>query len=342
MAKKQGKQTYIMQKCPSVRAFAAVGSKKEQQGPMAQCFDIIEPDSTFGEKTWEKAESRMVELAAERALKKAVLTAQDIDCVFAGDLLNQCIGSTFGLRDKGIPMLGIYGACSTMAEGLLLSSLLVDSETADRTLALTSSHFCTAERQYRFPLEYGGVRPPSAQWTATAAGAVILENGAQPPFVRAVTVGAITDKGVTDQNNMGAAMAPAAASTLKAFFTDTGLSPEQFDLIVTGDLGAIGSALLLELLKPEGLNIKSRHTDCGLLLYDREKQDVHAGGSGCGCSASILCGHFLPRLREGKLKNILFMATGALLSPTTVQQSESIPSIAHLLWLSHEKGGKTL
>lgn len=339
MAKKQGKQTYLTQNPPSVRAFAAVGSKKESEGPLADCFDILEPDATFGQTSWEKAESQMVTMVAERALQKAALSPTDIDCVFAGDLLNQCIGSTFGLRDMGIPLLGIYGACSTMAEGLLLSTLLVDSGTAARTLAVTSSHFCTAERQYRFPLEYGSVRPTSAQWTATAAGAVILEQGTQPPFVRAVTIGTIEDKGVTDQNNMGASMAPAAAQTLKQFFADTGKTPQDFDLIVSGDLGAIGADLMTQLLKQEGIDVKSKYNDCGLLLYDREKQDVHSGASGCGCSASVLCAFLMPRLREGKLKNLLFMATGALLSPTTVQQKESIPGIAHLIWFSSEKGG---
>lgn len=339
MAKKQGKQSYIMQNCPSARSFAAVGGKKESQGPMAEHFDILEEDTTFGQDSWEKAESYMVSLAAKHALRKAALTPNDIDCVFAGDLLNQCVGSTFGLRDLGIPLLGIYGACSTMAEGLLLSSLLIDSKTANRAMAMTSSHFCTAERQYRFPLEYGSVRPPSAQWTATSSGAVILEQGSRPPFVRAATTGTIVDAGVTDQNNMGAAMAPAAVSTLLAFFEDTGMGPEQFDLIVTGDLGLIGSGLFIELTERAGYDIKSKHADCGLMIFDRQKQDVHSGGSGCGCSAAMLCGYLLPAMREGKLKNILFMATGALLSPTTVQQKESIPSIAHLIWFSTEKGG---
>lgn len=342
MAKKLGRQSYIMQSCPSVRGFAAVGGKKESQGPLAKHFDILETDTSFGQSSWEKAESYMVSLAAKQALRKAALTPNDIDCVFAGDLLNQCVGTTFGLRETGIPLLGIYGACSTMAEGILLSSLLVDSATMRRAMALTSSHFCTAERQYRFPLEYGSIRPPSAQWTATASGAVILEEGSRPPFVRAVCSGKTVDAGITDQNNMGAAMAPAAASTLLAFFEDTAMTPDRFDLIVTGDLGDIGSQLFIELVSREGVDIKSRHADCGLMLFERQKQDVHSGGSGCGCSAAVLCGYLLPAMREGRLKNILFMATGALLSPTTVQQKESIPSIAHLIWFSTEKGGERL
>ena len=339
MAIKTGKQTYITQTPPSVRAFAAVGSKKESQGPLADSFDVIEPDATFGEDSWEKAESRLVNIAVNRALQKAALAPADIECIFAGDLLNQCIGSTFGLRELGIPFLGIYGACSTMAEGLLLSSLLIDSKTVNRAMAVTSSHFCTAERQYRFPLEYGSIRTPTSQWTATASGAVILERAIQPPFIRAVTVGTIEDNGVTDQNNMGAAMAPAAAATLSRFFADTALTPGSFDLIVTGDLGLVGTELLHTLLKRDGLDIRSRHVDCGLLIYDRIKQDVHAGGSGCGCSAAVLCSHLLPAMREEKINNMLFMATGALLSPTSVQQGESIPGIAHLVWFSTKKGG---
>lgn len=339
MAIKQGKQTFLTQRAPSVRAFAAIGSKMESQGPMASGFDIIEPDSTFGQDSWEKAESNMVSKVAQKALEKAALTGADIDCVFAGDLLNQCIGSTFGLRDAGIPLFGIYGACSTMAEGLALASLLVDAGCMRRAMALTSSHFCTAERQYRFPLEYGSVRPPTSQWTATAAGAVILEDATQPPYVRGVTVGTIQDKGITDQNNMGAAMAPAAAFTIAQFFSDTGKTPDEFDVIATGDLGLVGSELLLELLLMQGLDIKSRHNDCGLLIYDRAKQDVHAGGSGCGCSAAVLCSFYLPALREGRINNLLLVATGALHSPTAIQQNESIPGIAHLIWLSGKKGG---
>jgi len=339
MAFKKGKYTYLTESPPSVRAFAASGSKKEAEGPLAKYFDILQPDSTFGEDSWEKAESRMVTVTVKRALQKAALAPNDIDCVFAGDLLNQCIGSTFGLRDVGIPLLGIYGACSTMAEGLLLSALLTDSGTVRRAMALTSSHFCTAERQYRFPLEYGGVRTPTSQWTATACGTAIVEQGSQQPFIRAVTFGTIQDKGVTDQNNMGAAMAPAAAETIFSFFDDTGFSPESFDLIATGDLGAVGSTLLHQLLQQKGIDISKNHADCGLMLYDRQNQDVHAGGSGCGCSAAVLCGHLLPAMRQGVLKNLLFIATGALLSPTTVQQKQSIPGIAHLVWLSSEKGG---
>jgi stage V sporulation protein AD len=220
-----------------------------------------------------------------------------------------------------------------------VASTFIEGGVAQKVVACTSSHFCTAERQFRFPLEYGGQRTPTAQWTATASGAAVLQNGDVPPFVRAITVGTIEDLGVTDANNMGAAMAPAAAMTIKHFFEDTGKKPEEFDLIITGDLGKVGSSLLADLLRRDGIDLGDRQSDCGLLLYDLEKQDVHAGGSGCGCSASVLCGHLLPQMREGKLHNILFIATGALMSPTVVQQGESIASIAHLVCLSTQKSG---
>ncbi len=338
MAKKQGKQTILLENAPCARAWASVVSKKEKEGPLGALFDIVQEDSTFGQESWEKAESRMVTMAVDKALQKAALTAADIDCVFAGDLINQFTSSTFGLRQEGIPLFGIYGACSTMTEGLVLASLITDGLGVRRTMAVTSSHFCTAERQYRYPLEYGGVRPPSAQWTATAAGAVVVECAGAAPYVRAVTVGAIEDKGVKDQNNMGAAMAPAAASTMSAFFRDMAMSPNDFDMLVTGDLGAVGSQLFVTLMQTEGYDVAARHADCGLLIYDRANQDVHAGGSGCGCSASVLCARLLPEIREGKIKNLLFMSTGALLSPLTVQQKESIPGIAHLVWLSCTRG----
>ena len=302
-------------------------------------FDIINKDSYFGQASWEKAESQMQSLAVSKALEKAGLQNTDIDFIFAGDLLNQCIGSTYGLRELGIPYVGLFGACSTMAESLCVASTFIEGGVAQKVVACTSSHFCTAERQFRFPLEYGGQRTPTAQWTATASGAAVLQNGDVPPFVRAITVGTIEDLGVTDANNMGAAMAPAAAMTIKHFFEDTGKKPEEFDLIITGDLGKVGSSLLADLLRRDGIDLGDRQSDCGLLLYDLEKQDVHAGGSGCGCSASVLCGHLLPQMREGKLHNILFIATGALMSPTVVQQGESIASIAHLVCLSTQKSG---
>lgn len=337
MAKRLGRSTFRTDDPPSALGFAAAGGKKEGEGPLGGEFDLLNTDTSFGEETWEKAESRLQLDAVRKALEKAALSPKEIDLIFAGDLLNQCVGSTYGLRALEIPFLGVYGACSTMAESLCLASLFVDSRLAERAVAVTSSHFCSAERQFRFPLEYGGQRPLTAQWTATAAGAVIVGRG-NGPYIREVTVGTITDLGITDMNNMGAAMAPAAASTFATFFKDTGTRPEDYDRIFTGDLGKVGSMLLLELLQEEGYDLSRNHEDCGLLLYSPE-QDVHAGGSGCGCSASVLCAHILPRLRKGEYKEVLFAATGALMSPTLVQQGESIPGIAHLIHFSSKKEG---
>ena len=335
MAKRLGRSTFRTDDPPSALGFAAAGGKKEGEGPLGGEFDLLNTDTSFGEETWEKAESRLQLDAVRKAMEKAALSPKEIDLIFAGDLLNQCVGSTYGLRALEIPFLGVYGACSTMAESLCLASLFVDSRLAERAVAVTSSHFCSAERQFRFPLEYGGQRPLTAQWTATAAGAVIVGRG-NGPYIREVTVGTITDLGITDMNNMGAAMAPAAASTFATFFKDTGTRPEDYDRIFTGDLGKVGSMLLLELLQEEGYDLSRNHEDCGLLLYSPE-QDVHAGGSGCGCSASVLCAHILPRLRKGEYKEVLFAATGALMSPTLVQQGESIPGIAHLIHFSSKK-----
>lgn len=331
MAKKIGKQTIIFENRPSFIGYGSVVGKKEHEGPLGGEFDTYYPDSLFGEKTYEKAESRMQKIAVETALAKCGLCETDIDYIFAGDLLNQCIGSTFGLRAMQIPFLGVYGACSTMALSAALACVFVDCGAADIAAAVTSSHFCSAERQYRFPLEYGSQRTPTAQWTATAAGASVIKAATGKPFVKAATFGKITDLGITDANNMGAAMAAAAADTLKAYFMDGGTLPCDYDLIFTGDLGLVGSALLYELMLGEGLDIRSRHTDCGTMLFLREKQDTHAGGSGCGCSAAVLNSYVMHRMEEGKLNNILFMSTGALLSPTSTMQGESIPAVAHLL-----------
>ena len=283
----------------------------------------------------------MQERVVRRVLEKAQLPPSQVQGAFAGDLLNQCVGSTYGLRGLGVPYVGLFGACSTMAEsaGGRGGTFWRRGRWSGRW-PCTSSHFCSAERQFRLPLEYGGQRAPTAQWTATAAGAALLGRGERPPFIRGAVVGAIRDLGITDAANMGAAMAPAAADTLARFFADTGLRPQQFDLVVTGDLGLVGSRLLRQLLEGEGFPLDRCHADCGLMLYDRQKQDVHAGGSGCGCSAAVLCGHLLPLLRQGTLQNLLFVATGALMSPTVVQQGESIPGIAHLVWLSHKKSGE--
>ncbi len=334
MAARVGRYTVRMDRPPVIKGYASVVGKKEGEGPLADEFDQVENDTTFGEKTWEKAESRLQNDTLNKALRKANVTASTIDIIFAGDLLNQCIGTSFGLREFGIPFAGLFGACSTMAESLGIASLFVETGIANMAAALTSSHFCSAERQYRLPLEYGGQRSPTAQWTVTGSGAVIVGREGEGTCVREVTFGRIVDLGVKDQSNMGAAMAPAAADTFKHYFDDTGASPEDFDLIATGDLGLVGSRLLGELLAKENLSLGGRYRDCGLMIYDREKQDVHAGGSGCGCSASVLCSHILNKLKSKDLREVLFMSTGALMSPTSVQQGESIPSVAHLLHLS--------
>lgn len=335
MARKISRNTFETDNPPSISSYASVVGKMEGEGPLGQFFDETEQDGYFGQKTWEQGESELQRRTLAKALEKGGLTAEDVDFMFAGDLLNQCIGSTFGLRDFSIPLFGIYGACSTMSEGLALASLMCDSGLGQNVAAITSSHFCSAERQFRFPLSYGCVRTPTAQWTCTASGAVILSPKSTAPFVRGCTVGKIVDLGVTDANNMGAAMAPAAAYVIKTHLQDRGLSPSDFDAIVTGDLGLVGSSLLTELMRNEGMDISKQHKDCGMMMFDRDEQDVHAGGSGCGCSGAVLCGYFLDRIRTGELKNILFCATGALMSTTATQQGESIPSISHAVHISH-------
>jgi stage V sporulation protein AD len=336
LIQRQGRYTIRLTGRPAVAGYASVVGKKEGEGPFGKLFDRVEQDTSFGEKTWEKSESHMQSSALDLALKKAGVKAEDVDVIFAGDLLNQCIGSSFGLRSSGIPFAGIFGACSTMAESLAFASVAVESGVARTAAAVTSSHFCSAERQFRLPLQYGGQRTQSAQWTATGSGCVILSKSGSGPFVSEVTLGRLQDYGVTDMANMGAAMAPAAADTIKNYLDDTGAKPEDFDLIVTGDLGFIGSRLLGELLGSEGITL-TNHDDCGMMIYGRKRQDVHAGGSGCGCSASVLCSKLLGDMRSGALKELLFIATGALMSPTSSQQGESIPAIAHLIHLSSAK-----
>lgn len=337
MSTKLSANTFKLDSCPSIAAFASVVGKKEGEGPLAQYFDLIHNDTTLGEKTWEKAESRLQKDAVNTALAKAQLSTTDIDLMFAGDLLNQCIGSSFGLREMGIAMYGLYGACSTMAESLGLAAIFADNSLVSNAIAVTSSHFCSAERQFRFPLEYGGQRTPTAQWTVTGSGAVIVAKSGNAPFIKAVTVGKMQDYGVKDINNMGAAMAPAAEDTIMQYLTDTKTKPSDYDLILTGDLGIVGSSLLIDLLKRDKIDISAVHNDCGKMIFDIETQDVHAGGSGCGCSASVLCSYILGKFLSGGLKDVLFVATGALMSTTSIQQGESIPSIAHLVHISSTK-----
>lgn len=329
--KRIGKRTIIFENKPRIISYGSVVGKKEHEGPLSNEFDAYTTDSFFGEKSFEKAESKLQKTAVQTALDKVGLTPDDIDNIFAGDLLNQCIGSSFGLRSFGIPFIGLYGACSTMALSAGLAAVFIDSGAAKKTISVTSSHFCSAERQYRFPLNYGSQRTPTAQWTVTGSGALILGKDGGDIYISSVTFGEIEDLNIKDANNMGAAMAPAAAGTLLNFFKDTETKPEDYDIIFTGDLGYVGTNLLYELLEREGIDIRCRHSDCGTLIFDREKQDVHAGGSGCGCSASVLCSYIMHRLEKGDFGNILFMSTGALMSPTSSFQGESIPGIAHLL-----------
>lgn len=330
---KLGRQSVMLPSHPAVCASAAVVGKREGDGPLKNRFDYISDDSYFGEQTWEKAESRMLQQAFALACDKAALAPAALDCVIAGDLLNQCVSSTFALEHTGAPHLGIYGACSTMAEALALAGMLIDGGYGSNICAVTASHFCTAERQYRFPLEYGGQRTPTSQWTVTGAGAAIVSSAGDAPRITNVTIGKIVDAGITDANNMGAAMAPAAYDTLSAHFADTGRTPDYYDAIFTGDLGALGHDILQSLFAADGVTLDERYMDCGVLIYDLRTQDVHAGGSGCGCSASVLCAHILPAMKKGIWKKVLFAATGALMSPTSAQQGASIPGICHAVAL---------
>ena len=326
---KRGRQSFVPPIQPIITTWASVAGKKESEGPLKSYYDLKFDDNHIGEQTWEQAEKKMQQLALKTLLEKADIPNDQIDLVFSGDLLNQCIGSSFTLRNQNIPHLGLYGACSTMAESLLLASLVVGGSYADRVVAMTSSHFASSERQYRFPLAYGGQRPPFTQWTVTGAGAALVCGEGAGPKIDGCTVGTVTDLGITDANNMGAAMAPAAYQTIRAHFDDIGRSPDDFDLIVTGDLGQLCKEILLELAKHDGVYLGGKLTDCGTLVFDNTTQDVHSGGSGCGCSAITLCGYLLDQLSIGKLKKILFCGTGALLSPTSTQQGLPIPGVCH-------------
>lgn len=335
MITRKGRYTVLFTDGPKIIGHGSVAGPKEAEGPLKKDFHKIIYDAKAGQKTWEQAESMLQREALLIAIENAKVHAEELDYVFSGDLLNQCISSSYGLKEFSLPYLGQYGACSTMAQGLIMGAITMESGAARMCACVTSSHFCSAERQYRFPLEYGGQRTPTAQWTVTGAGSCILgANKKGAPRITAATVGRILDLGVTDANNMGAAMAPAAAQTMLDFFRDTNTAPEDYDKIYTGDLGLVGTKLLYELTQREGLDIRGKHEDCGLLIFDRNKQDVHAGGSGCGCAASVLCSKILTSMEKGDMKNILFMATGALMSPTSCQQGQSIPCVAHLVGIS--------
>ncbi len=326
---KHGRQSISFAKPPVIAQWASIAGKKESEGPLGNTFDVTGADPYWGQKSWEQGEQQMQLLALQTLAKKSRRKMEDFDIVFSGDLLNQCIGSSFTLRNTGIPHIGLYGACSTMAESLLTASMAVGGGFFASAVAMTSSHFASSERQYRFPLGYGGQRTPTAQWTVTGSGAVLISKEGNGPKVSACTVGTIVDLGIKDAANMGAAMAPAALATIKAHFEDMHVSESDFDLIVTGDLGKVGREALLALAQKDGLKLSSKLADCGELIFDTAEQDTHAGGSGCGCSAITLCGYLLNKLNAGSYKRILFCGTGALLSPTSTQQGLSIPGICH-------------
>ncbi len=324
--------TLCFENPPVIRAFAAVGGKREAGSPLKEGFDRLYTDNYLGKPSWEQAEQALQTGCLEQLLAKAGLGPGQVDLVFAGDLQAQCTASSYTMRGLDAPFAGLYGACSTMAEALGLAACMAAAGLGQRVLALTSSHFCAAERQFRTPLDYGGKRTPTAQWTATAAGGCLVSPSGEGVRVKAVTFGRVRDYGVKDINNMGAAMAPAAIQTLLHFFEDTGARAEEFDCLYTGDLGRVGSRLLARLAENEGLALPP-HRDCGCLLYGEGPEAVGAGGSGAGCSASVLAAHILPRLLRGEEKRVLFVATGALMSQTTFLQRESIPCIAHLVEL---------
>lgn len=332
----------VMETAAEIFSSASVVGGKESEGPLGELFDLRDPSDRFGMKTWEKAESEMQRLALNTALGKADVRAEEIGALFAGDLLNQCVSSAYGLQSFDVPYIGLYGACSTCAESLLLSSLMVSHGMCKIAAAVTSSHYCSAERQYRTPLEYGAQRAPTAQWTVTGSGAFLVRGiDEEEPVtegravVRRCVIGRVQDSGVADAANMGAAMAPAALDTLCRFFEETQMGPEDYDLIVTGDLGFEGGDILCSLMKAEGYDIDSVYNDCGRMIYDRERQDVHGGGSGCGCSAVVLSADILPKVQRGELSRILFMATGAMMSPDSLKQGEKVLAVAHLLEIEH-------
>lgn len=335
MAKNRiGENTIAFANQPRILASAAVVGPKEGRGPLGKAFDLALDDALYGQKSYEQAEHAIFQEACERCLKKADMPKERVQALLGGDLLNQIMAASLAARELSIPFFGLYGACSTMAESLILGSMLVDGGYASPVLCAAGSHYCTAERQYRYPLEYGNQRTMAAQWTVTGTGACLLgDESSGPARVVMATVGQVVDMGIRDANNMGAAMAPAAADTLRHHFLDTSRKPQDYDQIITGDLGRVGSDILLELMEEGGFPLKeSLHMDCGLCVFD-PNDDVHAGASGCGCSASVLSAMILPRLQSGEWKRVLFMATGALLSPTTSQQGETIPGVAHAVVL---------
>lgn len=328
-------QSFRLKQPIRILAGACTGGAMEKAGPLGSYLDQYDETGKFDAETWEESESRMLKQTIECAIKKAGKENADVDYLFCGDLLRQMTASSFGVKSLQIPVFGVYGACSTMGESLVLASAVLEAGLAECVVAATSSHFATAEKEFRFPLSYGNQRPPCATWTVTGSGAAVLERGGQECgiYVVAATPGKIVDYGITDKANMGACMAPAAVSTISAHLKDLGLTPDHYDKIVTGDLGAVGSEILLELLKAEGYDISKQHMDCGLTIYDRKFQDVHSGGSGCGCAAVTLNGYILQNMQEEKWKRVLFVPTGALLSTVSSNEGDTVPGIAHAVAL---------
>ena len=318
-------------------AAASVVGKNEYEGPLGATFDMHDSTDRFGQDTWERAESEMQRRALGLVLGKSHLREADIDALFAGDLLNQCVASAYGLMGYNIPYFGLYGACSTSVEGLILAASLHSAGHVDRCAVVSSSHNCSAERQYRAPIEYGSQRTPTAQWTVTGSGAFIVGDGGSVT-VRAAMPGIVVEKGISDANNMGAAMAPAVANTLCRYFSESGDKPSDYDLIVTGDLGYEGGSILCEMMLGEGYDIRNRYNDCGMMIYSRSAQNKQAGGSGCGCASVVTASYLLPKLERGELRNILLIATGAMMSPASIQQGDAIPAVAHLIHLCSSSG----
>lgn len=337
MNKKIGKHTVRLESKPRIISVTSVVGPKEGEGNLKEYFDIILGDDLNGKESFEKAESDMMYTAVIESIKKAKLTEEQIDFLLAGDLLNQLTSSSFAARGMNIPFLGLYGACSTMTESLGVASMIMDGGFANYVVAATSSHFAAAERQFRYPLEFGNQRPPTAQWTVTGAGAMVLGKEGNYPYVTHVTIGKVKDYGISDPNNMGAAMAPAAVSTIYQHFNDTKRSPKYYDLIVTGDLGKYGKEITEKLLKEYGYNIGENYIDCGAEIFDCETQGTNAGGSGCGCSAVVYTGYIYKNMLSGKFKRVLLVSTGALLSTTSSLQGESIPGIAHAVSIEYGK-----
>ena len=328
--KKIGKQTILFDNPPTILECASIVGPKEAEGPLCKYFDQTLEDEFWGEKSWEKAESKIIKETVNLVISKSGISNQEIDICFAGDLLNQCISSNFGLRDTNVPFFGIFGACSTFVESMSLAAICSESF-ANYSLCATSSHFCSAEKQFRFPLELGNQRPQSAQWTVTGSGSAIISKTGQGPYITAITPGKIVDMGIKDANNMGAAMAPAFADTLVTHFLDTGRTPNYYDAIISGDLGYVGKDIVIDITASQGYNIKSNYNDCGILIFDKNKQDTHSGGSGCGCAATVFSGYLYKQLQEKKIKRLLLIATGALMNSTSSHQGESIPGIAHAI-----------